>query len=113
MATTATTAINSIMVKPWYRAFMHSALQATHHDRLDHPALQRDASWHCGPGAFPSLLDHFVGLKKDGPRNGHAERLCCLLVHHEFESRHLLEGKIARLCALQDLVHIVCGAPMH
>src|SRR5258706_2143772 len=42
MATTARTAINSIMVKPWYRAFMLSALQTAHHDGLDHPTLQRD-----------------------------------------------------------------------
>src|SRR5215510_10182078 len=62
------------------------------------------ASTHYDDELAGSSLDHFVGPDEDGLRDCQAKRLRRLQVDDEFELGGLLDRKIGRLRALQDLV---------
>src|SRR5262245_2594541 len=56
------------------------------------------------------LFDHLVGAQLEFADDGEAERLRCLEIDGELELGRLLDGKIARLRALENFVHVACGA---
>ena len=58
-----------------------------------------------------SLFDHLVGADNERLRKGEAECFRRLEVKNQLEFRWLLDGKIGRLCALQNFVGIAhCAA---
>src|SRR5260221_7599142 len=56
-------------------------------------------------------LDHFVRAKQQLLRNNKPDRLRALEIDDELDLRGLLDGHVAGLCALEDLVH-VGGCPI-
>src|SRR5215831_16925315 len=58
----------------------------------------------------PASFDQLVGEREQLPRNGKAERLGGLEVQDHLELGRKLNGKIARLLAAQDAIHIRGGA---
>ena len=58
------------------------------------------ATW-CGPS-----LDHVIRPLQERRRDREAERLGGLEVDDQLELTGLLDGEVARLRALQDLVHV-------
>jgi hypothetical protein len=56
------------------------------------------------------LLDHLIGPEQRGLRDRQAEALCGLEVDDQLVLRRLLDGKILRPGALEDLVE-VAGSP--
>ena len=54
----------------------------------------------------PMSIDHVVSAQEQRLRNCPAQRFGGLVVDHEFKLRGLLDGKISRFCALQDLVDV-------
>ena len=56
------------------------------------------------------LLDHLIRPRQQRRRDGEAEGLRGLQVDDEVEFRRLLNRKIARLGALENLIHIIGGA---
>src|SRR5215468_10155159 len=58
-----------------------------------------------------SLFDHLVEVGEHGRRNHKAEGLGSLGVDHQLELGRLLNWKIGRLRALENLVDIVSRAP--
>src|SRR5262249_44395913 len=69
-----------------------------------------------GPDTFDSSfvrvsLDHLVGAQKERLPNGQTERLGCGQIDDEIEFGRLLDRKLARLRAAQNLVDIIGGAP--
>jgi hypothetical protein len=66
----------------------------------------------CSGFAASASLDDLVRPRQQRRRDREAERLGGLEVDHELELGGLLDGQIARLRALEDLVDIRCG-PSH
>ena len=60
----------------------------------------------CAVLQMSSLFDDLVGSDKESLRHGEAECLGVLYVDHQFEFNRGLDGKIARLRALQDAIDI-------
>src|SRR5688500_11643399 len=58
------------------------------------------------------LFDHPVRPRQHFLWYRHADLLCRLHIDHQLELRRLLDRQIGRLCSLQDLVHVVCDAPV-
>ena len=58
----------------------------------------------------PVSFDHVVSTQKQRLRNCPTQRFGGLVVDHEFKLRGLLDGKVSRFCALQDLVDVRRGA---
>ena len=58
-----------------------------------------------------TLFDHFVGGSEQFIWNGNAERLGGLEIDQKLKCRRLLDRQVAGVCALENLVHICCGAP--
>ena len=56
------------------------------------------------------LLDHLIRPLQQRRRDRQAEGLGGLEVDHQLELRGLLDGKVARLGSLEDLVHVGSGA---
>jgi hypothetical protein len=56
-----------------------------------------------------ALFDDLVCPAKERERDYQLESLCSLEIDHEPELGRLLDWKISRLCALQDLVHVGSG----
>ena len=56
-------------------------------------------------------FDHLVGAGEQILRQLDAERLCGLEIHHQFEFGRLLDRKITRPGAAQNLVDVIGGAP--
>src|SRR5712691_11797711 len=59
-----------------------------------------------------TLLNHLVSPEQERLRDCQPQRLCGLEVDHQFELRRLLDRKIRRPGALQDLIDIGDGGPM-
>jgi hypothetical protein len=57
------------------------------------------------------LFDHVVGETKDRVRDHQTDFLCGTEVDDQVELRGLFYGEIGGLCAFENLVHEVCGAP--
>jgi hypothetical protein len=57
-------------------------------------------------------FDDSICPKQHRLRNRQADLLCRLQIDHELKFRRLLDGKIGRLRAFQDSVHIVSGTPV-
>src|SRR6267143_1802611 len=55
-------------------------------------------------------LDHLIRAQDQFLRNGEPDRPGGLAVDRKRHSRRLLDRQLARLCALEDLVHVGCGA---
>src|SRR6266851_10531837 len=66
-----------------------------------------------GARALPYSLDDLIGPQEERLRDRQAERLRGLEVDDQLELRRLLDRNIGRPSALQNLVHIGCGAPVH
>jgi hypothetical protein len=64
-----------------------------------------------GSAFAASSVDHIVGEGEQHRRHLNAERLGGLEVDDEVEFRGLLDGKIGRLGALQNLVDLDGGTP--
>src|SRR5207244_170085 len=60
---------------------------------------------------LPESPDHLVSAQQKRLRNREAEGLGGLEVDGKFELRGLLDGQIARLGALENLVYVNRGAP--
>src|SRR5262249_32187625 len=58
------------------------------------------------------LLDHFVGAREKRWRDCEPERLGDLEVYDQLELCRLFDGKIGRLCPLQDPIHVGGGTPL-
>jgi hypothetical protein len=58
-----------------------------------------------------ALFDHLVRPLQERPGNGETERLCRLQIDDELKRRRLLDRKITRFRAAQDLVYVVPGPP--
>src|SRR5262245_32001381 len=65
----------------------------------------------CGCVAAIALLDHLIRSQQERLRDGQPECPGRLAIDHELELRGLLDGKIARLRALEDLVDVCRGPP--
>src|SRR5262249_30766758 len=61
---------------------------------------------------FCDSLDQFVGALLELKRNVEPERLGGLEIDHQFEFDRGLDGKLARLLALEDAIDIACRAPI-
>ena len=57
------------------------------------------------------LFDHLVGAREQRRRHVEAERFGALEIDQELELDWKLDGKLARVLALQNSVHITCRAP--
>src|SRR5215467_94074 len=73
-------------------------------DRLEYPPWASSGHAH--------LFDHLVRTRLQCRRHAQAERLGGLEVDHQFELDRGLDGKSARLFALEDAVDIGCRAPI-
>ena len=62
---------------------------------------------------YALLLDHLVGGGEYARRDFEPERLCGLEVHGDLEARHLLDGNVPGVGALQNLVDEQAAAPEH
>src|SRR5215469_17036981 len=62
-------------------------------------------------GPSPSSADHLIGAGQNVGRDGHAQGLGRLEVHHHHELLDALHGHLGGPPALEDLVHEVRGAP--
>jgi hypothetical protein len=51
-----------------------------------------------------------VGLGEERRRDGDAKRFCAREIHHQLKFGRLLDGKIGRLGALEDLVDVARGS---
>src|SRR5690242_20723019 len=58
------------------------------------------------------LLDHLIRPRQERRRDRQAEGLGGLEVHDQIELCRLLDREVARLAALEDLVHVPGGAPI-
>ena len=58
------------------------------------------------------LFDHFVGERKQLVWNLEAQRLGGLEVDHQLELDRSLNGKLARLRALEDAIGVGCCTPI-
>src|SRR5215207_6089209 len=58
-------------------------------------------------------FDHLVGLRLKRERNGEAERACRLEIDDQLELGGPLDGQVGGFRALQDLVDIGRGLPVH
>src|SRR5215472_3456731 len=65
------------------------------------------------PETYAVSPDHLVGAGKDEGRDGHAQRLGRLEIHHHHELLDALRGHLRGPPALEDLVHEVRGASPH
>src|SRR5262245_60782436 len=63
-----------------------------------------------GRDSTPSL-QHIGGLQQHVLRDGEPERLRGLQIDHEVELPRLLHRQVGRLSALEDVVHVLSGAP--
>src|SRR5262249_60828488 len=63
----------------------------------------------CQKQTFHHSFDHLIGAGEQRLRHGKAERRRCPHVQHELELCWLLERKIGRIGALQNLVHLARG----
>src|SRR5438094_7546792 len=90
---------------------VRSAWSARSYEGIEHPAKPTAArrSWPRWSGT--RLLDHVVCLEEKRLRNGEAEGFRSLEVDDQLELRRLLDGQVAGLGALEDLVHVDGGAP--
>src|SRR5262245_25412124 len=61
---------------------------------------------------FYDSLDQFIGALLELKRNVEPERLGGLEVNHQFELDRGLDGKLARLFALEDAIDIGCRSPI-
>jgi hypothetical protein len=59
------------------------------------------------------LLDHLVGADKDRAAHRDTERLRSFHIDHQFKLGRLLDRKIGRLGALQNLVYENSGPSVH
>ena len=59
----------------------------------------------------PFSLDQLVRPGEHLRRNRQADLLRRLQIDHQLELRRLLYRQITGLSFLQDLVHVICGAP--
>src|SRR6516164_3086766 len=64
-------------------------------------------------GRSPASLDDLVGAAEEGKRNRQAEGFCGLQIDYQLELRRLLDRKVGRFDALQDLVDVVSRKPVH
>src|SRR3954463_12310018 len=53
-------------------------------------------------------LDHSIGSREQGRRNRQTDLLGSFQIDHQLEVDRLLDRKIARLGAFQDLIDIAC-----
>src|SRR5262245_48688303 len=74
-------------------------------------ALQRTGVLRHALQQIASSFDHLVGTLLKTQRHFEAERLGGLQVDHQLELDRNLDGKLARLRALQNFIHIRRRAP--
>src|SRR6266446_2645832 len=60
-----------------------------------------------------SWINHLIRPLQEGLGGRQAERLGGLEVDHQLELRRLLDGEVAGLGALENLIHVVGGAAVH
>ena len=60
---------------------------------------------------FRPLLDHLVGAGEQRGRDGNSERFGSLEIDHQLELGRLLNRKIGRLCAFENLVNVTRCTP--
>jgi len=65
------------------------------------------------PQRMRRLLDHLVGAGDQGWGHDNAEDTRGLEIDLQLHARGLFDGKLCRLCALQNAVHITRGLPPH